>query len=83
MQTITKIIRAKDKKKSVEIPQGFLDRDIRVTIETVNETEEKYSIEEKIKELNDLYELARKKNIKIPKDMDIDKMVNEMNDALL
>ena len=42
-----------------------------------------YNAEEKIKQLNELYELARKKNIKIPKDMDINKLMNDMNNAIL
>lgn len=82
METITKIIRAKDKYKSLEIPKEFANKDIKVTFEKIKE-EEKYSAEEKIKQLQDLYELARKKNIKIPKNMDIDKLINEMNDASL
>jgi len=77
METITKIIRAKDKKKSVEIPEDFLDKDIRVTIETVKEAEGKYSPEEIIKNLNELRKKTQQ--IKIPKDIDIDDMIDEMN----
>ncbi len=75
METITKIIRAKEKKKSVEIPENFLDKDIRVTICTVNEYEGKYSAEEIIKELNELRE--RTKQITFPKNVDIDDMIDE------
>lgn len=83
MDTITKIIRAKDKNKTLDIPKKLRDKDIKVTFEPIYKSIEKYSVEEKIKQLNDLYELARKKNLKIPKDMDIDKMMNEINDAVL
>lgn len=82
METITKIIRAKDKYKTLDIPEEFINKDVKVTFEPVS-NEDKYSAEEKIKQLNELYNLARKKNIKIPKDMDVDKLMNDMNDAIL
>jgi len=77
METITKIIRAKEKKKTVEIPEKFLNKDIRVTIETVNEPERKYSAEEIIKHLNELRKKTQQ--IKIPKNIDVDDMIDEMN----
>ena len=82
MDAITKIIRAKDKYKTLDIPQEFIDKDVKVTFEPVN-NEVNYNAEDKIKQLNELYELARKKNIKIPKDMDINKLMNDMNNAIL
>lgn len=82
METVTKIIRAKDKQKSFEIPEEFVDKDIRVTIEQLNATRQ-HTVEENINQLNELYDLARKKKIEIPKDMDIDKLMNEMNNAFL
>jgi len=82
MDAITKIIRAKDKYKTLDIPKEFIDKDVKVTFEPVN-NEINYNAEEKIKQLNELYELARKKNIKIPKDMDINKLMNDMNNAIL
>ncbi len=82
METVTKIIRAKDKQKTFEIPKEFVDKDIRVTIETLNATRQ-HTVEENIRQLNELYDLARKKKIEIPKDMDIDKLMNVMNNALL
>lgn len=76
METITKIIRAKDKYKTLDIPREFVDKDIKVTFEPIN-NENNYSTEEKIKQLN---ELRRKtKDIVIPKDLDIDNMIDEMN----
>jgi len=52
-----------------------LNKDIRVTIETVNEAEGKYSPEEIIKQLNELRE--RTQQIKIPDDIDVDDMIDE------
>ena len=76
MDTITKIIRAKDKYKTLDIPKEFIDKDVKVTFEPVN-NEVDYNAEEKIKQLNDL----RKKtgDVIIPKDLDIDNMIDEMN----
>lgn len=76
MDTITKIIRAKDKYKTLDIPKEFIDKDVKVTFEPVN-NEINYNAEEKIKQLNDL----RKKtgDVIIPKDLDIDNMIDEMN----
>ena len=82
MDTITKIIRAKDKYNTLDIPKEFIDKDVKVTFEPVN-NEVDYNAEEKIKQLDELYELARKKNIKIPEDMDINKLMNDMNNAIL
>lgn len=76
METITKIIRAKDKHKTLDIPKELVDKDVKVTFEAIN-NEEKYSEEETIKQLNELRK--RTKDIKIPKDLDIDNMIDEMN----
>jgi len=77
METITKIIRAKDKYKTLDIPKEFVDKDIKVTFESIND-EEKYSVVEIINHLNELRK--KTKDIKIPKDLDIDRMIDEMND---
>ena len=76
METITKIIRAKDKYKTLEIPEEYIDIDVKVTFEPVS-NEDKYSAEEKIKQLNELRN--KTKDVIIPKDLDIDNMINEMN----
>ncbi len=47
METITKIIRAKDKYKTLEIPEEYINKDVKVTFEPVS-NEDKYSAEEKI-----------------------------------
>ncbi|MDQ3020123.1 MAG: hypothetical protein M3R36_06095 [Bacteroidota bacterium] len=77
METITKIIRAKDKYKTLDIPKELVDKDIKVTFEPINNGE-KYSVEEMINHLNELRK--KTKDIKIPKDLDIDRMIDKMND---
>lgn len=76
METITKIIRAKDKYKTLDIPQEYIDKDVKVTFEPVN-NEANYNAEEKIKQLNELRKKTR--DVVIPKDLDIDNMIDEMN----
>ncbi len=76
METITKIIRAKDKNKTLSIPKEYRDKDIKVTFEPITK-EDKYSVEEKIKQLNELR--IKTKDIKIPEDLDIDDMIDGMN----
>ena len=76
METITKIIRAKDKYKTLDIPQEYIDKDVKVTFEPVN-NEVNYNAEEKIKQLNELRKKTR--DVVIPKDLDIDNMIDEMN----
>lgn len=76
METITKIIRAKDKYKTLDIPKEFVDKDIKVTFEPIK-SEDNYSTEEKIKQLNELRK--KTKDIIIPKNLDIDNMIDEMN----
>ncbi|MEZ4823589.1 MAG: hypothetical protein R2942_14775 [Ignavibacteria bacterium] len=39
METITKIIRAKDRYKTLEIPKEFVNQDIKVTFEPINNPE--------------------------------------------
>lgn len=74
METVTKIIRAKDKLKSFEIPEEFVDKDIRVTIEQLNATRE-HTVEENIRQLNELREKTTQ--IKIPDNVDIDDLIDD------
>lgn len=84
MRTITKIIRAKEKRKSLEIPSYFLDKDIKVTIETFSgSSDDKNQIEKNLKDFEALKELVKKKKIEIPSDMNIDEIMNEISNGLL
>ena len=76
METITKIIRAKDKYKTLEIPKEFVNNDVKVTFEPIN-TKESDSNEEIIIQLNELRQ--KTKNVKIAGDIDIDDLIDEMN----
>ncbi|MCB0727909.1 MAG: hypothetical protein KDD00_10620 [Ignavibacteriae bacterium] len=76
METITKIIRAKDRYKTLEIPKEFVNQDIKVTFEPINNPE-KNSNEEIIVKLNMLRQKTG--NIKIASDLDVDDMIDEMN----
>jgi hypothetical protein len=76
METITKIIRAKDKYKTLEIPKEFVNKDVKVTFEPIN-TKESDSNEEIIIKLNELRQ--KTKNVKIAGDIDIDELIDEMN----
>jgi hypothetical protein len=76
METITKIIRAKDKYKTLEIPKEFVNNDVKVTFEPIN-TKESDSNEEIIIKLNELRQ--KTKNVKIAGDIDIDDLIDEMN----
>jgi hypothetical protein len=83
MEAITKIIRAKSKNRKIEIPKEFESKDVRVTFEPIiQNSKEQKEIEKNLEEFKKLSKLIRTKNIQIPKDMDINKMMNDMNDAL-
>jgi len=79
METITKIIRAKDKKISIEIPEDFLDKDIKVTIEALSFPSDKSEIEKNLEDfLKKLDELREKtKQVTLPENVDIDDLIDE------
>jgi hypothetical protein len=76
MNPYTIILPAKDILKIVNIPQDFLNYNVKVTVEPLIKTENDI--------MNDLILLFEKaKENKVNDNVDIDELMNSMNDALL
>jgi hypothetical protein len=76
MQSFTTIISGKDINKFISIPKEFIDHEIRVTLEPIEDKGDK--------NVDDLLSLFTKaKSVKISPDIDIDVLMNEMNDVVL
>lgn len=74
METFTKIVKGKELKKIIDIPDKLNDRDLKITAELI----EKKS-NSKDNRLEKLFEEADKLDFKIPKNLNVDDVIDEIN----
>lgn len=81
MYYYTTKIRGSKLKNILDIPKEFYEKEVQVTVSSI----EKNIINEnsKIKELEDIFKMADKHKFKIPKNVNIDKLINKMYDDIL
>lgn len=82
MQAIREIRRIDSGTITLKIPEEFREREVEVIVLPCAERDTKDQTHEKLMQFDRLVENARKRNIRIDKDIDIDAVMNEMNNGL-
>ncbi len=82
MQAIREIRRIDSSTITLRIPEEFREREVEIIVFPCAEKDTGDRTQEKLMRFDRLVENARKRNIRIDKDVDIDAVMNEMNNGL-
>ena len=83
MQAIREIITADADTVTVSIPEEFREKQLEIIILPYPGTLPNNPKTDKLKQFDQLVENAKKRNLRIDKDINIDNLMNEMNNGLL
>ena len=82
MQAIREIITADADTITVRIPEEFREKQVEIIVLPYQEISPRYPKTDKLKQFDQLVDNAKKRNLKIDKDINIDDLMNEMNNGL-
>jgi hypothetical protein len=82
---IRELIRPQNEQLIINIPEEYIDKEVEVLVFPVppqNREPVQTNISENLAAFRNLMKKAKKSNIKVPKDVDIDDLIDEMYDDI-